>query len=59
MFLCDHTLLMLCMYCIFDMLYIYLRILFGIACLAYHTVINVALCQPLYIEFIVNSFDIK
>ena len=41
------------------MCYIYLRLLFGIACLAYHTAIQFALYQPLYPEFIVNSFDIK
>ena len=41
------------------MCYIYLRLLFGIACLAYHTAITFALYQPLYPEFIVNSFDIK
>ena len=50
---------MSCMYCTFDMLYIYLRLLFGIACLAYHTAIKFALYQLLYPEFIVNSFDIK
>ena len=71
MFLFDHTLLcwaeyappsplMSCMYCTFDVLYIYLWLLFGIACLAYHTAIQFALYQPLYYpEFIVNSFDIK
>ena len=47
------------MYCTFDVLYIYLRLLFGIACLAYHTAIKFALYQLLYPEFIVNSFDIK
>ena len=41
------------------MCYIYLRLLFGIACLAYHTAITFALYQLLYPEFIVNSFDIK
>ena len=41
------------------MCYIYLRLLFGIACLAYHTAIKFALYQLLYPEFIVNSFDIK
>ena len=41
------------------MCYIYLRLLFGIACLAYHTAIKFALYQILYPEFIVNSFDIK
>ena len=41
------------------MCYIYLRLLFGIACLAYHTAIKFALYQLLYHEFIVNSFDIK
>ena len=41
------------------MCYIYLRLLFGIACLAYHTAIQFALYQLLYPEFIVNSFDIK
>ena len=46
------------MYCTFDVLY-YLRLLFGIACLAYHTAIKFALYQPLYPEFIVNSFAIK
>ena len=51
--------LMSCMYCTFDVLYIYLRLLFGIACLAYHTAIKFALYQLLYPEFIVNSFDIK
>ena len=35
------------------MCYIYLRLLFGIACLAYHTAIKFALYQPLYPEFIV------
>ena len=41
-------------------IYIYIRILFGIACLAYHTAIQFALYQPLYPEFIVNyCFDIK
>ena len=40
-------------------IYIYLRLLFGIACLAYHTAIKFALYQLLYPEFIVNSFDIK
>ena len=35
------------------MCYIYLRLLFGIACLAYHTAITFALYQPLYPEFIV------
>ena len=38
---------------------IYIRLLFGIACLAYHTAIKFALYQPLYPEFIVNCFDIK
>ena len=47
--------LMACMYCIFDVLYGS----FGIACLTYHTAITFALYQPLYPEFIVNSFDIK
>ena len=47
------------MYCTFDVLYIYLRLLFGIACLAYHMAIQFALYQPLYPESIVNSFDIK
>ena len=52
--------LMSCMYCTFDVLYIYIRLLFGIACLAYHTAIKFALYQPLYPEFIVNyCFDIK
>ena len=51
--------LMSCMYCTFDVLYIYLWLRFGIACLAYHTAIKFALYQPLYPEFIVNSFDIK
>ena len=42
------------------MCYIYIRLLFGIACLAYHTAIKFALYQPLYPEFIVNyCFDIK
>ena len=41
------------------MCYIYLRLLFGIACLAYHTAIKFALYQLLYPEFIVNSFNIK
>ena len=41
------------------MCYIYLRLLFGIACLAYYTAIKFALYQLLYPEFIVNSFDIK
>ena len=41
------------------MCYIYLRLLFGIACLEYHTAIKFALYQLLYPEFIVNSFDIK
>ena len=41
------------------MCYIYLRLFFGIACLAYHTAIKFALYQLLYPEFIVNSFDIK
>ena len=50
--------LMSCMYALL-MCYIYLRLLFGIACLAYHTAIKFALYQPLYPEFIVNSFDIK
>ena len=39
------------------MCYIYLRLLFGIACLAYHTAIKFALYQPLYPEFVVNSID--
>ena len=43
--------LMACMYCTFDELYI--RLLFVIACLAYHTAIKFALYQPLYPEFIV------
>ena len=48
------------MYCTFGVLYIYIRLLFGIACLAYHTAIKFALYQPLYPEFIVNyCFDIK
>ena len=53
--------LMSCMYCTFDVLYIYiyLRLRFAIACLAYNTAIKFALYQPLYPEFIVNSFDIK
>ena len=52
--------LMSCMYCTFDVLYIYIRLLFGIACLAYHTAIKFALYQPLDPEFIVNyCFDIK
>ena len=43
-----------------SMCYIYIRLLFGIACLAYHTAIKFALYQPLYPEFIVNyCFDIK
>ena len=50
--------LMSCMYCTFDVLYIS-KVLFGIACLAYHTGIKFALYQLLYPEFIVNSFDIK
>ena len=41
------------------MCYIYLGLLFGIACLAYHTAIQFALYQLLYPKFIVNSFDIK
>ena len=41
------------------MCYIYLRFLFGIAYLTYHTTITFALYQPLYPEFIGNSFDIK
>ena len=53
------SLLMSCMYCTFDVLYIYLRLLFGIACLAYNMAIQFALYQPLYPKFIVNSFDIK
>ena len=49
-----------CMHCTFDVLHIYIRLLFGIACLAYHTAIKFALYQPLYPEFIVNyCFDIK
>ena len=68
MFLCDHTLLcwaeyaphLWCHVCIaLLMCYIYLRLLFGIACLAYHTAIKFALYQLLYPECIVNSFDIK
>ena len=68
MFLCDHTLLcwaeyaphLWCHVCIALLIcYIYLRLLFGIACLAYHTAIKFALYQLLYPEFIVNSFDIK
>ena len=38
---------------------LYIMLLFGIACLAYHTAIKFALYQLLYPEFIVNSFDIK
>ena len=69
MFFCDHTLLcwaeyaphLWCHACIaLLMCYIYIRLLFGIACLAYHTAIKFALYQPLYPEFIVNyCFDIK
>ena len=50
--------LMSYMYCTSDVIYIY-TVLFGIACLAYHSAIKCALCQPLYPEFIVNCFDIK
>ena len=39
--------------------YIIYTAYFGIACLAYHTAIKYALYQPLYPEFIANSFDIK
>ena len=44
--------LMSCMYCTFDVfyIYIYIRLLFGIACLAYHTAIKFALYQLLYPE---------
>ena len=49
MFFCDHTLLCWAdFWCV-----IYIRLLFGIACLAYHTAIKFALYQPLYHEFIV------
>ena len=44
--------LQLLMYCI------YLRFVFGIAYLAYHTATKYPLCQPLYPELIVNCFDI-
>ena len=44
---------MSCMYCTFDVLLIYIRLLFRIACLAYHTPINVALYQPQYPELLI------